>query len=83
MTIKQLIRALEKFPRNTRVFVDGYEAGLCDPSISEEVVHVRLGVNTVSYYGPHEEAKDNFKGATYKGVVLGRSSGQRDRGRVS
>lgn len=56
MTVAELIMLLEKWPNMTqRVVINGYEGGHHDlKAESLREVKLKLNVNTVWYYGPHE-----------------------------
>jgi len=51
--VKDLIAALQTFPPNALVVVDGYEGGVSAAKLPASV-RVVLNVNTSWYYGPHE-----------------------------
>ena len=56
MTAKQLIETLQQLDPEMRIFVDGYEGGYNDATISE-IKEIVLDVNTDWYYGVHGDAK--------------------------
>ena len=73
MTAKQLIETLQQLDPEMRIFVDGYEGGYNDATISE-IRDIALDVHTDWYYGTHEDAaselaKDKNK-VIVKGIVL-------------
>jgi hypothetical protein len=53
MKVKDLIEALQNFPPDALVVVDGYEGGVSTAG-QPAGVRVVLNVNTDWYYGPHE-----------------------------
>ena len=53
MTVQELIKQLENFPKDMLVVVDGYESG-CDYVDTLEEVKVDLNVNSACYNGAHE-----------------------------
>jgi hypothetical protein len=71
MTAQQLIEKLQQLDPEMRIFVDGYEGGYNDPSISE-IRNIALDVHTEWYYGTHEDAASELAvdKETVKGVVL-------------
>lgn len=57
MTAEELIKALKKLPKNTRIVIPGYEGGYNDAStpIVEGMYALQENVNTgVWYYGNHD-----------------------------
>lgn len=65
MTIRELIKELEMFDKDTLVMVRGYEGGVEDiTEIADEKVD--LNVNAEDWYGSHEVNRD---GKT-KAIVL-------------
>ena len=57
MTAEELIKALKKLPKNTRIVVSGYEGGYNDADMPtvENMYVLEENVNTgVWYYGNHE-----------------------------
>ena len=73
MTAKQLIETLQQLDPEMRIFVDGYEGGYNDATISE-IRDIALDVHDAWYYGTHEDADHSYykvEGKTIvKGIVL-------------
>lgn len=73
MTAQQLIEELQQFNPEMRIFVNGYEGGYEDVTISE-IREIALDVHTDEdwWYGRHEDAASELaKGkAIVKGIVL-------------
>jgi hypothetical protein len=73
MTAKQLIEILQQFDPEIRVFVNGYEGGYSDATVSE-IRDIALDVHTDWYYGTHEDAASelakNKDRVIVKGIVL-------------
>jgi molybdopterin biosynthesis enzyme len=58
-TVAELIAALRQFPPETRVMVDGYEAGYDDPVTPHLITVAVLPKNEEStVYGAYEEGRD-------------------------
>ncbi len=75
MIVSELIGYLQRLPSDTRVFVDGYEGGLADPSLSPPVL-VDLNVIPSPYFGAHAlhgEGWDDPK-QTIEAVILRRGA---------
>jgi hypothetical protein len=58
MTARELIKALGKFPPETRVVVAGYEAGYNDISKIDEI-RLQPDANAEWWYGQHDKAEDD------------------------
>ena len=58
MLVKELIEELQSLNPEARVVVRGYEGGLEDVENCKEV-YLDLNVNSVWYYGKHEETLDH------------------------
>ncbi|MEA3370314.1 MAG: hypothetical protein U9Q40_03170 [Campylobacterota bacterium] len=56
MNVKELIRALEEYPKDMKVVVRGYESGVNDVE-NLSSYDVFLNCNTEWYYGKHECAE--------------------------
>ena len=56
-TVAELIAALQQFPPETRVMVDGYEGGYDDP-VAPKVISVSLDSYDNCIYGSHEDGRD-------------------------
>ena len=71
MTVKQLIEHLQTLDPELYVFTRGYEGGLEDIHINNNVILVELDHNKAWYYGPHEEVLNSeiFPNAV-KGIKL-------------
>jgi len=73
MTAKQLIEILQQLDPEMRIFVDGYEGGYNDATVSE-IRDIALDVHSDWYYGTHEDADHSYykvEGKTIvKGIVL-------------
>ena len=73
MTAKQLIEKLQQIDPEMRIFVDGYEGGYNDATVSE-IRDIALDVHSDWYYGTHEDADHSYyevEGKTIvKGIVL-------------
>jgi len=71
MTVKQLIEHLQTLDPELYVFTRGYEGGLEDIYVNNNVILVELDHNKAWYYGPHEEVlnPELFPNAV-KGIVL-------------
>ena len=79
-TVGELVKELNKYPKNMKVLVDGYEGGLADiDSICNG--EVRLNWHGNWYYGAHEgygAVKDHpnaDKGIVEEIVLISRDSG--------
>jgi hypothetical protein len=59
-----MIAALQQFPPDMRVLVDGYEMGYDDPKPLERIVAVQISESR-SYIGMYEE--DSWAGSTEDG----------------
>ena len=57
MTVEELIELLSGLDKKTLVVLDGYEGGLRDCTDVEKISMI-MNVNTVWYYGPHEESSE-------------------------
>ena len=56
MTVRELIDALERYPDDIRVAVNGYEAGYDDLSAGQiSVVRIALNPGVHDWEGPHGE----------------------------
>lgn len=78
MTIKELIEHLQQLDPNLYVFVDGYERGYDEFTITDEK-EIALNVNRAWYYGHHEGInegiitnKNKDKHRVVKGIILKR-----------
>ncbi len=60
-TVRELIKALKKYPEDMHVVVSGYEGGYEDCSPPKQKV-IDRNVNEQSYFGPHDEARHKEKG---------------------
>ena len=60
MNVKELIEELSTLHTEALVVKSGYEGGL-DNIQGARYIKVKLNVNTVWYYGPHEEDKDGIE----------------------
>ena len=71
MTAQQLIEKLQQIDPEMRIFVNGYEGGYSDATVSE-IRDIALDVHTEWYYGTHADAtSDLAEGKVIvKGVVL-------------
>ena len=71
MTAQQLIEKLQHFDPEMRIFVDGYEGGYNDATVSE-IRDIALDVHTDWYYGTHEDAASELAvdKTIVKGIVL-------------
>lgn len=59
MTVKELIKQLQKYPEDLEVVVTGYEGGYSDVSDLRKL-NLKRDYNAGSYYyGPHEEVSEN------------------------
>lgn len=60
MKVKELIKKLQELDPENMVVISGYEGGLNEITMIEEV-KIKKDVNSVRYYGKHEEVgkKDN------------------------
>lgn len=56
LTVEQLISELQKYPKEFKVLVDGYEDGL-DAVLSSKIVNVEYDESKAWYYGPFEEVE--------------------------
>jgi|JTFP01.1.fsa_nt_gb hypothetical protein len=56
LTVEQLISELQKYPKDFKVLVDGYEDGL-DAVLSSKIVNVEYDESKAWYYGPFEEVE--------------------------
>jgi len=54
LTVENLIKELQKYPKDLQVLVDGYEGGL-DAILDTEIVNVSFDANKAWYYGAFEE----------------------------
>lgn len=54
MTVLDLIVALEEYPRDMRVVVNGYEGGFDDPTLLVEKVLIDGTKDKSSWWGRHE-----------------------------
>lgn len=57
MTVQQLIAKLEQLPKDSFVFVEGYEDGYSDIAILKET-KATLDINKEEWMGPHDERPD-------------------------
>lgn len=57
MTVRQLIAKLEQVPKDSFVFVEGYEGGYSDIAVLKET-KAALNVNKEEWMGPHDERPD-------------------------
>jgi hypothetical protein len=57
MTVSKLIEELQKYPKDTRVVVRGYEGGVDDVGYLEDT-YISLNENTAWYYGKREVTDD-------------------------
>lgn len=55
LTVEQLIRKLEHYPKDLLVLVDGYEGGL-DAILDIKLINVVHDKNKKWWYGPFEES---------------------------
>jgi len=71
MTAQQLIEKLQQLDPEMRIFVDGYEGGYNDATVSE-IRDIALDVHTDWYYGKHEDAASELAKdkVIVKGIVL-------------
>lgn len=61
LTIEQLIKRLENYPKDLLVLVDGYEGGL-DAILDTKLINVDYDKNKKWWYGSFEESsKANIK----------------------
>lgn len=56
LTVEQLISELQKYPKDFKVLIDGYEDGL-DAVLSSKIVNVEYDESKAWYYGPFEEVE--------------------------
>ena len=71
MTVGELIEKLQQLDPDIHVFVQGYEGGFEDVSVSD-IKDMALNVNEEWYYGKHEFA-ENVEKTQYKivkGIIL-------------
>jgi hypothetical protein len=71
MIVKELIEQLQQLDPELHVFVDGYEGGYDDITISE-IKEIALNIHEEWYYGKHDNA-DNSKSIdtiVVKGIIL-------------
>ena len=54
LTVGQLMDELQKYPKDYKILVDGYEDGL-DAVLSSKIVDVKYDESKAWYYGPFEE----------------------------
>ena len=76
MTVDELVAYLQRFPRNLRVVVNGYEEGYDDLS-PDQITRIRIGLNTGKHHwegvhGHPDDADDSTDIA--EAVVIGRTS---------
>uniref|UniRef100_A0A6M3JPW7 Uncharacterized protein n=1 Tax=viral metagenome TaxID=1070528 RepID=A0A6M3JPW7_9ZZZZ len=57
MNVKELKSELEKYDEGFMVVVSGYEGGVNEIDSTQEV-EIALNVNTVEWYGKHEEVEE-------------------------
>jgi hypothetical protein len=55
MTVEELRKTLERFPKGTRVLVEGYEGGYADIALVRNA-RVELSLHPEDYMGPHDES---------------------------
>jgi hypothetical protein len=60
-TVKDLIEYLQTLEQDRLVLTNGYEGGYNNIDTAQEI-NVLLNVNTIWYYGPHDEAEDDEAG---------------------
>lgn len=65
MTVKQLKSALEHYPEDALILVEGYEGGFSDIGLIKET-RVQLDLNNEDWLGPHDEAA----GATTPAIFM-------------
>jgi len=70
MTAKQLIEKLQQIDPEMRIFVDGYEGGYNDATVSE-IRDIALDVHSDWYYGTHEDADHSYYKVEGKTIVKG------------
>lgn len=63
MTAQELMAHLTTLPPDTPVMMSGYEGGYTDVD-RIDTFPVKLNVNTVWYYGPHEICEEGYKDCT-------------------
>ena len=71
MTVAELIKVLSMAPGNQKVLVEGYEGGLSELRIKQNVL-IKLNVHKEDYMGPHEKAEDG----TEKALVFYRAQNE-------
>jgi hypothetical protein len=64
MTKAELIEALNEYPDDIMIVIPGHEGGRKEVEWAEGI-KLKLNVNTVWYYGPHEEESDGDTDAIY------------------
>jgi hypothetical protein len=71
MTVKELIEQLQQLDPELHVFVDGYEGGYDDVTISE-VKEIALSVYKEWWYGQHENFDEtkHITNTVVKGIIL-------------
>ena len=71
MTAQQLIEKLQQLDPEMRIFVNGYEGGYNNATVSE-IRDIALDVHTDWYYGNHEKAASDLAigKVVVKGIVL-------------
>ena len=57
MTVAEMIAALNAFPQEARLIVDGYEGGYDDAQPPRECP-ININVNPQDYYGDHDDADE-------------------------
>lgn len=69
-TVGEAIELLQKYPKEWRLLVDGFEGGYDDPEVhGQEVVLMK---NRLPWNGPYDDAA-NFSGTPFKAVIFGRN----------
>jgi len=64
MKVKELIERLKELDQEAIVVRNGYEGGVCEVTVSNEV-EVALNVNTEWYYGEHETIGSQYDEERY------------------
>ena len=71
MTVKELIEQLQQLDPELHVFVDGYEGGYDDVTISE-IKEIALNVNNDWWYGVNDNYDEtkHIDNTVVKGIIL-------------
>lgn len=73
LTVGEAIDLLQKYPRELRILVDGYEAGFDDPEITEEmIVRLKTYNNWEGPYATYKEGGGHVAGY-FIALVFGRN----------